>query len=161
MRPGREGPGGREAGREGGAAGEEGPGRREGRWRSVRARGPLSKAGRGRWNGRGGGVWFGRRFRGAYMPFGRACVTLASTDFSVPLTLPSPSLNKLLLTPLQPKDPWVIDAVWCGSCLYLDIVKRPGQQQHTPGTDPDRFTYYGWVRGGCGGPGGGRYFMSK
>ncbi|PNW80989.1 hypothetical protein CHLRE_07g338400v5 [Chlamydomonas reinhardtii] len=54
------------------------------------------------------------------------------------------NLNKLLLTPLQPKDPWVIDAVWCGSCLYLDIVKRPGQQQHTPGTDPDRFTYYGY-----------------
>ncbi|KAG2434870.1 hypothetical protein HYH02_012070 [Chlamydomonas schloesseri] len=55
------------------------------------------------------------------------------------------NLNKLLLTPLQPRDGWVIDGAWVGSALYLDIVKRPpGQNAAAPGTDQDRFTYYGY-----------------
>ncbi len=29
--------------------------------------------------------------------------------------------------------------------MYLQIVKEPGGQQHQPGSDMDRFTYYGCV----------------
>ncbi|GLC41639.1 hypothetical protein PLESTB_000693900 [Pleodorina starrii] len=52
------------------------------------------------------------------------------------------NLNKLLLTPLQPADPWVIDAVRFGDTLFLNIVKLP--EQRPQGPDQDRFTYYGY-----------------
>ncbi|EFJ41536.1 hypothetical protein VOLCADRAFT_98564 [Volvox carteri f. nagariensis] len=52
------------------------------------------------------------------------------------------NLNKLLMTPLQQNDPWVIDAVWHGTTLFLEIVKMQEQRQNP---DQDRFTYYGWM----------------
>ncbi|GIL54992.1 hypothetical protein Vafri_10666 [Volvox africanus] len=51
------------------------------------------------------------------------------------------NLNKLLMTPLQRNEPWVIDAVFYNNTLFLEIVKLQGKQQPP---DHDRFTYYGY-----------------
>ncbi|GIL82860.1 hypothetical protein Vretimale_8362 [Volvox reticuliferus] len=66
----------------------------------------------------------------AYLPLDRTTIVTFRNN-----------LNKLLMTPLQRNEPWVIDAVFYNNTLFLEIVKLQGKQ---PLLDHDRFTYYGY-----------------
>ncbi|KAJ9513141.1 hypothetical protein QJQ45_029370 [Haematococcus lacustris] len=53
------------------------------------------------------------------------------------------NLNKILGTPLNLRDGWVVDGCWSHpGVLYLNMVQRPEDEPRFP--DADRFEYYGY-----------------
>lgn len=53
------------------------------------------------------------------------------------------NLNKLLMTPLNPKDAWEVDACSCSGTLFLDI-RNNSQEAWGDAQQMDRMCYYGY-----------------